>query len=157
MCGENCSILSCLKISSGSPPRVRGKLLVPESDKRDARITPACAGKTWYSWDLDKRCEDHPRVCGENIPHDYQKRAIAGSPPRVRGKRLSACFFRRPVRITPACAGKTLIQLHRPRVVQDHPRVCGENPVQRSRSESSSGSPPRVRGKPSGLFTPQSI
>ena len=49
--------------------------------------------------------------------------------------------------ITPACAGKTIPpQLQFP-LVQDHPRVCGENLHFTHSKNPLRGSPPRVRGK----------
>ena len=73
----------------------------------NVRITPACAGKTGIqSYGLIK-CQDHPRVCGENyffLPFTKQHK---GSPPRVRGKLDLRMLFRYYDRITPACAGKT--------------------------------------------------
>ena len=73
--------------------------------------------------------------------------ASDGSPPRVRGKpcRLTSC--RLHVRITPACAGKTLFAEARHSRRADHPRVCGENIFPRMIRRSGGGSPPRVRGK----------
>ena len=69
-----------------------------------------------------------------------------GSSPRVRGTRDAG---RRPVeadRFIPACAGNAergaLIKIDRP----VHPRVCGERATICFRSNSASGSSPRVRG-----------
>ena len=132
----------------GSPPRVRGKH--PACDKREGsgRITPACAGKTeryqyaMYSW------KDHPRVCGENCKPYHAAYFVKGSPPRVRGKLHVDSASRRAVRITPACAGKTHASTRSKLLVEDHPRVCGENPFLIFASKVFIGSPPRVRGKP---------
>ena len=49
--------------------------------------------------------------------------------------------------ITPACAGKTLIQIRSYQLARDHPRVCGENVFTVAAGSSVMGSPPRVRGK----------
>ena len=51
------------------------------------------------------------------------------------------------MRITPACAGKTLIDSSHDRAIGDHPRVCGENLPVRCERAANGGSPPRVRGK----------
>ena len=53
------------------------------------------------------------------------------------------------MRITPARAGKTSAARGIGTAREDHPRACGENPRPRPRRCSSSGSPPRVRGKTS--------
>ena len=71
--------------------------------------------------------EDHPRVCGENKAPDYHMAAEGGSPPRVRGKHYVHCPVLEERRITPACAGKTLLTISLGTIKTDHPRVCGEN------------------------------
>ena len=45
-CGENRTALLKMHRHSGSPPRMRGKLVQWPDDIRDAGITPAHAGKT---------------------------------------------------------------------------------------------------------------
>ena len=52
-------------------------------------------------------------------------------------------------RITPAGAGKTCICRHAAAIAKDHPRRCGENSSGKRFSNSITGSPPQVRGKPS--------
>ena len=86
-------------------------------------------------------------MCGENLNIDYIKSIGAGSPPRVRGKRKIKTDPWVDTGITPACAGKTeMADGYRVRE-WDHPRVCGENSKQQRWAYTSSGSPPRVRGK----------
>ena len=73
----------------------------------------------------------------------------------MRGKRL-LCFIgiaRR--RITPAYAGKTLQSNVLTSFFTDHPRVCGENLSPKPLRLTSTGSPPRMRGKPRRTFTRQ--
>ena len=50
-------------------------------------------------------------------------------------------------RITPACAGKRILQLPAGKVQKDHPRVCGEKQCPLGKRRGYQGSPPRVRGK----------
>ena len=110
----------------GSPPRVRGKVEVQVADKLVAGITPACAGKSGKT-DWTTMCRrDHPRVCGEKVIIITVMLYEPGSPPRVRGKVLSACERRDGVRITPACAGKSPCACQYAASQWDHPRVCGE-------------------------------
>ena len=71
---------------AGSPPRVRGKPRGSGSSFPRIRITPACAGKTNSFIAALKACQDHPRVCGENLCIYQYSRGRPGSPPRVRGK-----------------------------------------------------------------------
>ena len=106
VCGEkNCRIqLKILKF--GSPPRVRGKGLSAVICVHSLRITPACAGKSSTSLDTFPQNWDHPSVCGEKSRSYIMKYGEMGSPPRVRGKAITAINCDICFRITPACAGK---------------------------------------------------
>ena len=107
MCGENdARVMSCSEFV-GSPPRVRGKQSENIAQKRNMRITPACAGKTVNGFRHLLLPKDHPRVCGENICRGDRERNRTGSPPRVRGKLLEKRRSIAAGGITPACAGKT--------------------------------------------------
>ena len=46
VCGENAAVNLSVRLTSGSPPRVRGKQAKQVCDQLALRITPACAGKT---------------------------------------------------------------------------------------------------------------
>ena len=72
---------------------------------------------------------------------------IGGSPPQVRGKRISSTNFIFISGITPAGAGKTKCKLSQRAFRKDHPRRCGENTPICQFSGISMGSPPQVRGK----------
>ena len=89
-------------------------------------ITPACAGKSLPCSVRRNFPKDHPRVCGEKGLASGISAIHLGSPPRVRGKDLNLFHFSASVRITPACAGKSLMQKMLWRMNWDHPRVCGE-------------------------------
>ena len=84
------------KTSSGSPPRVRGKVAEQLGVVPVQGITPACAGKSLERV-LDP-CEvrDHPRVCGEKDMMDFEGKDKVGSPPRVRGKDLESIEIQAP-------------------------------------------------------------
>ena len=75
------------------------------------------------------------------------------SPPRVRGKAAFDTGHRQVEGITPACAGKSSVRELLLIVSRDHPRVCGEKPLQSSVNCTMEGSPPRVRGKASDVRT----
>ena len=107
VCGENLLKLLPVNLDKGSPPRVRGKRIFRHVDLLADRITPACAGKTRDSDNQQDRAEDHPRVCGENSKYLVALIRAQGSPPRVRGKRITIENRGIRKRITPACAGKT--------------------------------------------------
>lgn len=69
---------------------------------------------------------DHPRVCGEKADGDTLNLRFVGSPPRMRGKVTFVFLACKPMRITPAYAGKSIwyrcLSFH----LEDYPRVCGE-------------------------------
>ena len=70
-----------------------------------------------------------------------------GSPPRGRGKAIRPKISEGGVRITPAWAGKSLIEILSPCVYKDHPRVGGEKHFFSAPGCTFPGSPPRGRGK----------
>ena len=56
--------------------------------------------------------------------------------------------------VSPAYAGKSLLELLQRTVVRDHPRVCGEKANQQAAFMQQLGSPPHVRGKENISSTP---
>ena len=111
------------------------------------RITPAGAGKTRYQSPKSGSIKDHPRRCGENCVRYRTCERREGSPPQVRGKPIHKIIVSRLFGITPAGAGKTVLQCCIVRATADHPRGCGENSNVASGNFSAAGSPPRMRGK----------
>ena len=110
-------------------------------------ITPAHAGKRRTSRAFVLLTRDHPRACGEkpyslNRPPDG-----SGSPPRMRGKAVSAVVQLFGDRITPAHAGKRSVCLRLKWPPSHHPRACGEKVCALGLWALSKGSPPRMRGK----------
>ena len=65
----------------------------------------------------------------------------------MRGKVQYGRTARRPVRITPAYAGKRKILGGENGGNQDHPRLCGEKTENRQTPAAQTGSPPPMRGK----------
>ena len=65
----------------------------------------------------------------------------------MRGKESGAVLSRLVIRITPAYAGKRAYFAVEVSSVRDHPRLCGEKPVQVGSSYLEPGSPPPMRGK----------
>ena len=92
---------------------------------------------------------DHPRACGEKHNHDEPAIHGIGSPPRMRGKAKAAASRLRPLRITPAHAGKRVHRALMPGNIKDHPRACGEKLVILQANVDYWGSPPRMRGEDS--------
>ena len=147
VCGEKIRYFPPLIKGWGSPPRVRGKEGEGKCRKNLSRITPACAGKSRTRSGAPVAFWDHPRVCGEKCGRTKINWRAVGSPPRVRGKATCRMRWCKISRITPACAGKRVLSKRLSRVYQDHPRVCGEKLAAFCWSFSTTGSPPRVRGK----------
>ena len=147
VCGEKVVLSIFLVPLMGSPPRVRGKGCVIHFSCPPYGITPACAGKRAAAAPEASGHQDHPRVCGEKFDNPKIDNSQLGSPPRVRGK-ARGCL-RRPVsqRITPACAGKSVLFNIYQVIAEDHPRVCGEKARTLIVQDEPQGSPPRVRGK----------
>ena len=126
---------------------MRGKAEVRHERDQEPGITPACAGKRHCPRFRPGKTRDHPRVCGEKRSAARAVQAAAGSPPRVRGKAFANTAHMRAMGITPACAGKRMVSFALDRSMKDHPRVCGEKPVELEKVWEGKGSPPRVRGK----------
>ena len=132
---------------TGSPPRMRGKVLAALMPTNALGITPAYAGKS--SGPLHVNClgRDHPRVCGEKCLVPVGRRCAGGSPPRMRGKEIAPLSVWLYLGITPAYAGKRGHGRQSGRSAGDHPRVCGEKVLVRLFGPFRGGSPPRMRGK----------
>ena len=106
--GEKLAVHNAPLGRSGSPPHTRGKVRRVTIPLPDERITPAYAGKSHLTGQLQGFSKDHPRIRGEKFPHRRARRVPGGSPPHTRGKELGyprqSCWNR----ITPAYAGKRL-------------------------------------------------
>ena len=126
VCGEKYHRLVVCPQHKGSPPRVRGKVVVVLAVPSPLGITPACAGKRRGPPRGISAKRDHPRVCGEKQGRGETLGAGVGSPPRVRGKEYPPRFSCGRSGITPACAGKSTAGTAAGARTRDHPRVCGE-------------------------------
>ena len=147
VCGEKSPNMPRNLRTTGSPPRMRGKVEYSRLLLRSFRITPAYAGKSPFIGHMQHRGRDHPRVCGEKAARSVQSAFLQGSPPRMRGKVLGAGKGCDDVGITPAYAGKSLFLTRRGFSKWDHPRVCGEKHLFIIPWYLCLGSPPRMRGK----------
>ena len=86
VCGENNSGMVWTFSSSGSSPRMRGKLDRCRPARFRDGLIPAYAGKTGIAAARRFRRPAHPRVCGENLPVPRVEPVLIGSSPRMRGK-----------------------------------------------------------------------
>ena len=107
ICGEKGLDTPDLRLRSGSPPHMRGKVARNELRALQYGITPAYAGKR-----LNLRCDvvqagDHPRICGEKYLVLLYWDSEMGSPPHMRGKERKHRSRNITKRITPAYAGKS--------------------------------------------------
>ena len=105
---------------------MRGKDGYAVDPETGERITPAYAGKSIVHGPVESVNWDHPRVCGEKLLSIELIKLIMGSPPRMRGKGLTAFRQSRRMGITPAYAGKSTAAVSVTPYDGDHPRVCGE-------------------------------
>ncbi len=148
-CGENSIFANSAAATSGSPPRVWGKLVPLRAPTRLRRFTPTRVGKTERRVDgvvirdrftptrVGKTPADpgtipsppvHPHACGENIAVFPTVGPSDGSPPRVWGKRGTLLDCRGCPRFTPTRVGKTLCaSFQNPRVRGSPPRVWGKH------------------------------
>ena len=129
---------------------MRGKQNGKKKRTRLRGITPADAGKTSLFVLRDNYSGNHPRRCGENMKTAATDFICLGSPPQMRGKPVQPAELCPHDRITPADAGKTKQYSCELSTARDHPRRCGENPVNNWQVCGVQGSPPQMRGKPSG-------
>ena len=125
--------------------RGRGPNQIPTH--KGARITPAYAGKSRSRTGPARGPWDHPRVCGEELPKGGDHHDHPGSPPRMRGRVIRRIRPRTAAGITPAYAGKSRSESRASQLMEDHPRVCGEESHGCTHWPTRRGSPPRMRGR----------
>ena len=129
VCGEQSKAAFSAARIWGSPPRVRGTAPRNGAKHLTARITPACAGNSYITnrirtairitpacagnSSVSPPCaacrRDHPRVCGEQRYFPITLSISPGSPPRVRGTVQNISNDFKTGRITPACAGNSVL------------------------------------------------
>ena len=132
----------------GSSPRMRGTLAGTIPVDAVHGIIPAYAGNTVEVVCVVGHVRDHPRGCGEHRDLAAVAFAWLGSSPRMRGTRDGWRVCGVQPGIIPAYAGNTAVPRNRLKSSRDHPRVCGEHPVQNSTALAKGGSSPRMRGTP---------
>ena len=146
VCGEQSITVALAESPRGSSPRVRGTGIRAHKEPRERGIIPACAGNSRAPHESVCSMWDHPRVCGEQKLCYTVICCFKGSSPRVRGTVLLDALILGRGGIIPACAGNSTYKVAKNSRDWDHPRVCGEQSVGRSKKPSRVGSSPRVRG-----------
>ena len=131
---------------NGSSPRVRGTAANLRGDPQCGRFIPACAGNRDSPACAASDRPVHPRVCGEQMHRRPVIRSVHGSSPRVRGTASSRLARITRKRFIPACAGNSVRSVDAHDSATVHPRVCGEQHVERGSQQGKPGSSPRVRG-----------
>ena len=91
---------------------------------------------------------------GEDSMDRIGRTRSVGSPPHARGRPYCTARLRYGMGITPACAGKTMIDPFSLAASLDHPRMRGEDYATHLPLLSNYGSPPHARGRQ--LFTERS-
>ena len=130
----------------GSSPRVRGAADRLERQSTSLGIIPARAGSSGVRMMFARLHRDHPRACGEQKRGNLYSMVDAGSSPRVRGAVCSLIVCVLHIGIIPARAGSRGVCWDCNTGNRDHPRACGEQPVQDGSTVQALGSSPRVRG-----------
>ena len=145
MCGKDTQSSRQRVLLLGSPPHVREGRPLVTCRVVNFRITPACAGRTYFYNPQQHMNEDYPRSCGKDDVKLKDDEAIIGSPPLVReGRKPRKNLNTRP-RITPAYAGRTHLPMPDSCRWRDHPRVCGNDKDRKGKMIDGVGSLPRVR------------
>ena len=91
----------------GSPLLARGVLDLKNLKFGDWRITPACAGSTFFFSLNSCSFWDHPCLRGEYFSEVAELQGFLGSPLLARGVLVFLFPLISNSRITPACAGST--------------------------------------------------
>ena len=127
MRGEDAQLKADEGKLQGSPPHARGRPTPLPTRRRSTR--------------------DHPRMRGEDATMRHCSMILSGSPPHARGRLISVVLGTERTRITPACAGKTTLSLAAALQPKDHPRMRGEDVLDRPRHRRTRPSPPHARGR----------
>ena len=109
LCGEKFLRNIPCTFCTGSPPPMRGKVCRKTERRKKQRITPAYAGKRLLMSNAPFLSRDHPRLCGEKLSSRNFERLFIGSPPPMRGKVRAPLLDSPSSRITPAYAGKRVM------------------------------------------------
>ena len=88
-CGDDKAAGRKSAASSGSPPRVWGRLREGRLVRASDRFTPTRVGTTRKLAVARPRARVHPQACGDDPRYPCAGSSAGGSPPRVWGRRLT--------------------------------------------------------------------
>ncbi len=137
------SLPSC---TGGSSPRARGAESNHCRHPRWCRFLPTCAGSRGQGSRPVEPAPVHPHVRGEQVRTLDLGIKSPGSSPRARGAAKHRQHLAECPRFIPACAGSRLAGFNPAHNGSVHPRVRGEQPLNRISGFSCHGSSPRARG-----------
>ena len=145
--GDDSRQVSTGLVSSGPPPRARGRQSRTSARGRPPGTTPASAGTTDQHGQDQRIRWDHPRERGDDLVTLRALPADEGPPPRARGRQTGHRSTTPRSRTTPASAGTTRRRWRVRSSGRDHPRERGDDEHDSDRPASAWGPPPRARGR----------
>ena len=146
-CGDDVQLRDAFRRVFGSPPRMRGRRRERRIPPSHGGLTPANAGTTLRGLKRQWHSAAHPRECGDDTMTLALASLSAGSPPRMRGRRMARSRRMAARRLTPANAGTTSWLAVGWIARSAHPRECGDDLFRSTRQGNNTGSPPRMRGR----------
>ena len=141
----------------GSPPPMRGKVILNQSNAVFLGITPAYAGKSRSVYEIGIPYQDHPRLCGEKAVRLSCRLCNPGSPPPMRGKAGNSGSTPALSGITPAYAGKSLPSFRRTTFRPGSPPPMRGKVAAKSAPHLDVGITPAYAGKRNGVPVEQTI
>ena len=144
--GEHGPKSSLALADRGSSPHSRGAPLCGSQVHSEVRIIPAFAGSTASVRSRTTSTPDHPRIRGEHTKRYLTQHDLPGSSPHSRGAHSGSCSHGSVLRIIPAFAGSTIIDVPEGAWLSDHPRIRGEHGITLSGRVEGMGSSPHSRG-----------
>ena len=130
-----------------TPPLARGRRCRVDEAVKRLRNTPACAGKTLIAVMDRLSCGKHPRLRGEDLQFSFAVTHLRETPPLARGRRILQILVSKPLRNTPACAGKTRRIWFAWECTEKHPRLRGEDGLLSNKPAGILGNTPACAGK----------
>lgn len=104
LCGEHAWCLAVHAAKCGSAPLARGIQLLETQPSVDRRVSPACAGNTAGRSSSARSGRGQPRLRGEYVDDESERRRFSGSAPLARGIPYRQDHAQQTGGVSPACA-----------------------------------------------------